>query len=209
MFNDAFQELKPDDAAALMAALTPLLDGAPFAGAKPRILSHNLSFYPGYELVEIGNHAAHPPLIYNIVRKKGSVTPEDITILNWSNEPVYELNAKAPLTLTRDNLPTYVRFFFTYIRGKHGRFLIIDSPDEIDWKDEPPPAGRKALMRMITPLSIIGQDGDGTWHLQSSMIFKDSLFAAKASVKPDGNVSLYDEELLVEDMPIRDDVLGQ
>ena len=102
----------------------------------------------------------------------------------------------------------YVRFFFTYIKGQHGRFLLVDNPDEINWKDEPPPSGRKALAKLIEPLQITGRAADGTFDLQGSMIFKDSLFFAKISVNPGGQVTLSDEELLVEDIPVRDDVLG-
>src|SRR5690606_6684391 len=139
------------------------------------------------------------------IRKKNS---DDITVLNWTNEPVYHLNVRVPILLNEDTIGLYVKFFFTYIKGKHGRFLIIDNPDEIEWKDEPPPAGRKALAKMIEPLSLTAQDKDGTFHLQASMIFQDSLFAAKISVTPDRQVTLYDEELLVEDIPVRDDVTG-
>jgi hypothetical protein len=41
------------------------------------------------------------------------------------------------------------------------------------------------------------------------MIFKDSLFRSTVQVAPDGMVSLTDEELVVEDMPVVDDLLGQ
>ena len=41
------------------------------------------------------------------------------------------------------------------------------------------------------------------------MVFKDSLFKSEVEVKPSGLVSLSNEELLVEDLPVLDDTFGQ
>ena len=103
----------------------------------------------------------------------------------------------------------YARFFFSHVRGEHGRFLIIDTVDDIDWKDEPPPSARKATGKMLEELHVIGKGVDGTWHLLGRMVFRDSLFQAQIHVAPDGQVSMSNEELLVDDMPIMDDTLGQ
>lgn len=205
MFHDAFKPLDEKEAQDVVALAAPLLDGAPFGASLPRVLSRALPFYAGHSLIEIISPDAHPPVMRALVRKEGT---SELTVLNWTNEPVYHLNTRVPIKLTRDTVLAYVRFFFTYIKGTHGRFLIVDNPDEIEWKDEPPPAGRKALAKMIEPLAVLRVDADGTYQLQASMVFKDSLFAAKVAVTPAGQVTLYDEELLVEDIPVRDDTLG-
>lgn len=205
MKYDAFTTLDEQQARPLAERAAVLLDGAPFAGMVPRVLARRLPFYPGYTLIEMVARDTHPPVVRSFIRRDSD---ETLTFLDWTNEPVYALNQSVPINLSRETVGAYVKFFFTYIKGKHGRFLIVDNPDEIDWKDEPPPAGRKALAKMIEPLSILRADADGTFHLQASMIFKDSLFAAKISVDPAGLVTLYDEELLVEDIPVRDDSTG-
>ena len=205
MFHDAFKPLNDKDAEDFLRGALPLLDGAPFGSKTPRVLVRALPFYPGYELVEALGQDSHPPVMRAFIRRK---TDNVLTLLNWTNEPVYHLNASVPVKLDTESVFSYARFFFTYIKGQHGRFLIVDNPDEIEWKDEPPPAGRKALAKMIEPLALLRRDPDGTFQLQASMVFKDSLFAAKISVTPDGQVTVYDEELLVEDIPVRDDTLG-
>ncbi len=204
MKYDAFTTLDEQQAALLLERADALLDGAPFAGMVPRVLGRPLPFYSGYRLIEMVARDTHPPVVRSFVEHNDGT----LTLLDWTNEPVYALNQSVPISLSRETVGAYVKFFFTYIKGKHGRFLIVDNPDEIDWKDEPPPAGRKALAKMIEPLSILRTDPDGTFHLQASMIFKDSLFAAKIAVDPAGLVTLYDEELLVEDIPVRDDSTG-
>lgn len=40
------------------------------------------------------------------------------------------------------------------------------------------------------------------------MMFKDSLFKSNVRVSPKGIVTMEDEDLVVEDIPVLDDVLG-
>jgi len=49
----------------------------------------------------------------------------------------------------------------------------------------------------------------GNFYLDITMMFRDSLFKADVEVQPNGLVSLSNEKLLVEDMPVRDDTFGQ
>lgn len=167
-------------------------------------MTYDLSFYPGYKFVEMTDHSISPPVQAMAIYKD-----EDIHILNWSNEPFYTLNAKVPIHLNEDNVAKYVKFFFTYVRGRHGRFLIAETVDDIEWKEDPAPAARKAIGKMLDDIRISARDEDGTFHLNAHMMFKNSLFQSTIVVKPDGSVSLMDEELLVEDMPVIDDTLGQ
>ncbi len=204
MFKDAFIKLDPVQAARMVDLINPALD-IKFDPAKSNVMIHNLSFYEGYFITEISRHDQQPPIgRAAICNDKGEIHP-----LNWSNQPIMNLNKTVPITLTEETMADYVRFFFAYVRGSHGRFIIIDSVDDIDWREEPAPAGRKALGKMIEPLHVKKREEDGTIVFAASIVFKDSLFAAEAHVKPDGTISLHNEELLVEDIPVADDLFGQ
>ncbi len=203
MFRDAFKKLEGDDAAALLARVNPLLDVSPF-DASASVMTHPLSFYTGWHFVEIADPSQSPAkttcAIYD---------DQDVVILDWTNEPFYELNSRLPIQLTRDNVADYVRLFFTYVRGKHGRFLIAENVDDIDWREDPPPAARKAVAKMLLPLSVNTVGPDGSFRLTGCMMFRDSLFQADINVTAGGMVEISNEELLVEDMPVMDDTLGQ
>ncbi len=204
MFKDAFIKLDAAQSQKMVEKLNPHLD-LQFEPATTTAMIHNLSFYENHFLVELARHDRHPPIVRNAVcTDKGA-----ITVLNWTNEPIHALNKAAPIRLQDDSMMDYVRFFFTYVRGSHGRFLIIDSVDDIDWREEPAVAGRKALGKMIEPLHLKEKKPDGTVVFKISIVFKDSLFAAEAHLKPNGQISLHNEELLVEDIPVADDVFGQ
>lgn len=203
MFRQAFKKLEPGEFLPIIAEINPLLDVSPFTGDGLVVLTQDLPFYPGYRFIEVADHAITPQKLQCAIYKPG-----DVTVLNWTNEPIYALNARLPLKLTDDTASLYVKFFFTYVRGRHGRFLICEGVDDIAWKEDPPPAARKAVGRLLSPVHIDSRDKDGTLTLKACMVFKDSLFRSSVHLKTDGSVSLSNEELLVEDMPVQDDTIG-
>lgn len=204
MFRDAFVKLDVLETEALLKEINPLLEGSPLGIRAATILSVEPSFYPGYRFLDISDHNVVPPR-----RIHALYTPGQLVLLDWTNGPIYAMNQNKKLRLDEKNVAEYVRFFFTFVRGRHGRFLITESVDDIAWKDEPPPTARKAIGNLIEPARLTGTDADGSFSLSVRMMFKDSLFKARVTVKPDGQVSLKEEELVVEDMPVQDDVLGQ
>lgn len=203
MFKDAFEKLELADVATVLDRLNPEFQDVDFDPVETTIMAVELPFYPGYRFLEVSNHTVFPSLQRFVL-----YTDDDFMILDFTNDPIYALNKKLPIQLNEDSVLDYVRFFFTYVRGKHGRFLISETVDDIHWKDEPPPAARKAVGKMLQPIEIKSSDG-GTYHMEATMVFKDSLFKSDIYVSSDGSVTLKDEELLIEEMPILDDVFGQ
>lgn len=203
MFRDAFTKLDALEVEALLNQLNTLITGSDFAARNVTILAMEPSFYPGWRLLEISDHSAIP-VRKNFIVHKG----DQAVVLDWTNQPIYQLNDTVPVQLNEQNIVEYVRFFFSFVRGRHGRFLITESVDDIAWKEEPPAPARKAIAGLIEPTRLRAMDADGTFHLSTRMIFKDSLFKSNVVVSPAGLVTLQDEELVVEDIPILDDTLG-
>ncbi|MBX2834324.1 MAG: hypothetical protein KTR28_05060 [Micavibrio sp.] len=204
MNQEIYKKLGSKEAGVIVNRLNPLFDGTQFSEKETIILAQNLSFYPGFRLLEISNQSLTPEIKRFVV-----TNDERDLVLNFSNESIYEFNQSLPITLNENNAQDYLRFFFNFVRGRYGRFLIVENVDAIAWKDDPPPAARKAVGELISPVELEKVDEKGTYHLRVCMIFKDSLFRSLVKIQPNGFVSIHDEELLVEDMPVLDDTLGQ
>lgn len=204
MFQDAFLKLDRQECETLLEEIAPAIKGGKFSAETVTVLGQEISFYPGYRFLDIADHSLTPPPRRFVIHKPG-----DVVVLDWTNEPIYALNERAPLVLTEETVVEYARFFFTYIRGRHGRFIVTETVDDISWKEEPPPAARKAIGGVLEPLQLLSADKEGVYHLGASLLFKDSLFKAQIHVTPQGQVSLTDETLLIENMPVTDDSLGQ
>ena len=200
---DQFVKLDLLECETVLEEINPALKGSHFHPATVTILAQDSAFYPGYRFFDLADYETIPN-----IRKFLLYKPGDVVVLNWTNEPIYALNEKAPILLDETTVSDYVRFFFTYVRGRHGRFIITETVEDVMWRDEPPPAARKAIGKMLEPLQIVERDG-GNFKLIARMMFKDSLFKTTINVQDSGLVNLSDEELLIEDMPVLDDTFGQ
>ena len=198
--TEDWQKLDAETAARVLSDINPHLEPVPFSQESTTIRSQKLPFYKDYSFFELTDLSAIPG-----ARKYAIYKPGDVNVINWTNQAIYDTNEKAPVRLDENSVVDYVRFFFSYVRGRHGRFLIIETIDDIKWQIEPPLQGRKVMQEMLEPVHLTGQDKDGTFNLNAYMVFKDSLFKTKIHVKKDGLVSMSDEELKIEGMPVLQD----
>lgn len=206
MFADAFEKLGRKESDEILNEINRILpDGGFNPGSRNVvILAHDLSFYPGYQLLDLADHDSMPPLRKYVLYKKYS----DIEVIDWTNAPLYRINGKAPLRLDSNNVKDYVRMFLKYVRGPNGRFQLAETLEDIRWCEEPPPAAGKALGKLISPLDVIAQDNN-TFSLKAQIMFRDTLFDAVINVAEDGEIEIKEQDVLVDDMPVMDDTLGQ
>ena len=208
MFDDAFIKLESADAARIVGQIKGDLDVMFADPAAVTVLAADVAFYPGYHLLEIVNHTQMNAVTCHVVYSE-----DHWQVLDYRNACLFDLNASVPIKLSNVSVVEYIKFFFRFVKGKHGYFHVVQSVDDIAWKDDPPPQARKAIGAMIEPVSLeaIGKKGTdkGVYMCQAHMIFKNALAKADIHVKPDGHVEIKNEEILIEDMPILDDVFGQ
>lgn len=198
--SEDWQKMDVERTARILSEVNPHLEPVPFSMESTTIRSQRLSFYRDYEFLELTDLSAVPA-----VRKYAIYKPGDVNVINWTNQTIYETNEKAPININARNVVEYVKFFFGYVRGRHGRFMIIETIDDIRWQVEPPLQGRKVMQQMLEPVTLLSEDDDGTFNLEAFMVFKDSLFKTRVHVKSDGLVSMSEEELKIEGMPILQD----
>lgn len=205
MFQDAFQKLELEDIATILDQIQKDLD-VMFDPIETIILAWETPFYPNYKVLEIANHETLPS-----IRRFVVYTPNNWEILDYSNKPIYKLNKEVPIKLNRENICDYIRFFFSFVKGKHGKFNIVESVEDIKWRDDPPPQARKAISGMITPITLVpppsGED-KSKFFAVVCMMFKNALFKSDVIVSENGSVTLTNEQLQVDDMPVIDETLG-
>lgn len=203
MFQDAYVRLGGEEANAVLRTINPLLEGTKLSNDGTIILATPTPFYAGYRYLDITDHSALPSKRVFAVYKAG-----DCVLMDWTNGPIYALNQRAPLKIIKQNVTSYVRFFFRHVRGRHGRFMIVETVDDISWRDDPSPSTRAAVAKMILPLTIVKNTGP-VFEISARMVFQDSLFSATVIVEETGVITVRDEALLIEDMPVLEDTFGQ
>ncbi|MBU6474989.1 MAG: hypothetical protein KGL10_01545 [Alphaproteobacteria bacterium] len=195
-----WQKLGSEKAARILDEINPRLTPVPFLQESTTVRTQRLSFYKDHLLVELTDLSTVPG-----ARKYALYKPGDVHVLDWTNRVIYEMNEKAPARLDEETVVAYVKFFFSYVRGRHGRFLVIETIDDVRWQVEPPAQGRKVMQEMLSPVTLESRDADGTFNLSAFMVFKDSLFKTRIHVQPDGLVSMSEEDLKIEGMPVLQD----
>lgn len=197
--NDIWNKMGDEKIEAFIETINSALEPITFDPANVSVKSTDLDFYDDYALYQISDYEAIPNVKKYILYRADN---KDIVPVTWTNQPIYELNKKAPIVITDETVIDYIKFFFHYVRGRHGRFLIVEHVDDIQWKETPPPNARKALIDLIEPVRIVSKGKDGSITLSCNMVFKDSLFKSNVLIDGQGKVSLHDEEILVEGMPV-------
>ncbi|MCB9990181.1 MAG: hypothetical protein H6867_02230 [Rhodospirillales bacterium] len=203
MFQDAYIKLESEECEKVLSEINPVLSGGDFDPKTAVIMTQPLRFYPGYSFLEIADYDLTPMLRKFVIYKPGSVT-----VIDWTNAPVYELNKKAPLSLDADNVCDYVRFFLGYVRGPEGALSLAETIDDINWSDEPPPAARKAVGQQLKPVKLERQTADGDFIVNACFIFKNVLYQGQITVSLQGRISISDEKIMIDDLPLRDSRLG-
>jgi len=204
MFQEAHVKLDLDETASVLDVVNEMVEGSLFDPLETTILAVDLPFYEGWRFLDIADHATSPPLQRYVFQKE-----DGFIMLDWSFRPIYVVNELAPVKIDEETVLDYVRFFFSHVRGKHGRFILCESLENVNWKEEPPVTARKSFADFIKPMEILEKREDGVFKIDARMLLKDALFKVNVYVEPSGRVTLTDHEVLIEDMPVLDHVFAQ
>jgi hypothetical protein len=174
----------------------------------------NVPFYDDYKFYSLTDTTLPPPNERFMIYKAG-----DVTLMNWTNEPLYRVNDKAPIILDRKTVVPYAKFFFHYVRGQLGRFIIVEKPEEVSWLASATDDEKKQVNEKLLPLTYKGIGRDNLFTLTGTVVFKNALFRTDIKIAPMemdafdtemdenehftiGQMKLTNEELLLEDLNI-------
>lgn len=139
--------------------------------------------------------------------------PKDLTLyyltdqgtlyrLNGTSPPIHDINAKAPIKITEDNVLDYLRFFCFFVRGDEGPFLIsedLSDPNLPEMDDK-----MKAVIGgAIRPASFEGMNDQGHWLCDGVVFYSNALFIANFAVHPTGMIEMMDDEPIAADLTSR------
>ena len=208
MFQDQYSKLNLTDTEKSLGVFNPLFDGSPFP-TTAIIMRRPLAFYPAHWFYDVADHQTMPPRRRYVIVQQNEATdaPQNITILDGSPQTILTLNNTVPLVLNDKTITEYIQFYLAFTRGPEGRMVLVESLDDIPWRDDPSPAARKALGKMIAAIEPTGSV-NGNYHTKAQVIFSDGLYEIDIHVAKNGDITFQDPKMLIEDMPVLDDVLG-
>ncbi len=124
--------------------------------------------------------------------------------LNGTSPPIHEVNAKAPIELSIENVADYLRFFFFFVRGDDGPFYIMEHAD-----DPLIPSGDLGLSSIVTgtarPINYNGCNEEGHYLFDAVLYYANAIFRANIAVQPSGMIEMIDDKPLAGDLSMKID----
>ena len=185
---------------------------------KMRLRRAPLSFFPNYWILAIED-----PTTPGQNEQFALEGPDGkLTLMNWTNQPIYEIAQECQPNFDDVNVILYCRFFFHWVRGQQGRFIFTEPFDSISWTDAASDDDRKPVIDKLRNLRIQERLDDRV-RLHGTVIFKNALFTTDvliatretdvldaASGRLDhfyvGNTKLLNENLIFENLPVEVDL---
>lgn len=125
--------------------------------------------------------------------------------LNGTSPPIHEVNQKASINLTEDNVLDYLRFFCFFVRGKEGPFYVLESMDDpfVSSLTAMTPAVEQILSSAAQPLEKPALDEGGNFTCKTTIFYSNAVFQADMKVQSTGMVEMLDDEPIAADLPVR------
>lgn len=160
-----------------------------------------LPFYENVALIRVHDPAwLNPRLNIYFLTEEG-----ELFRLNGTSPPIHEVNAKAPVKITEENVLDYLRFFCFFVRGEDGPFLIVEDMDNPWLPSNLDDKTRVALENTIRPASFEGKNDQGFFMCNAVVYYSNALFLANFAVQPGGMIEMIDDEPVATDLPSRVD----
>lgn len=126
--------------------------------------------------------------------------------LNGTSPPIHEVNAKAPVKITEQNVLDYLRFFCFFVRGEEGPFYVAESMDDPNLPAGMDAATLSAVEGTLRPASFEGMSENGHYMCEAVVFYSNALFIANFAVQPSGMIEMIDDQPIAGDLPVRVEV---
>ncbi len=129
----------------------------------------------------------------------------NLSRLNGQSPPIHEINAKAPIQVTDDNVLDYLRFFCFFVRGEEGPFLISEDSDNPYFPENMDEQTRSVISGTVRPATYEGKNEQGFFLCDAVVFYSNALFIANFAIQPTGMIEMLDDLPIAGDLPSRVD----
>ncbi|HEU4839481.1 MAG TPA: hypothetical protein VFS88_08745 [Micavibrio sp.] len=158
-----------------------------------------LPFYDNVAMIRVKDSAWTPSNLYiYYLTDQGN-----LYWLNGTSPPIHEINAKAPVKITEDNVLEYLKFFCFFVRGEEGPFLIAESIEDPYIPKNVDERTRSVIAGTIRPASYEGMNDKGFFLCDAVVFYSNALFIANFAVQPGGMIEMLDDDPIAADLSVK------
>jgi len=175
-----------------------------------------LPFYESAMILAVPMGNRRPPNeLFVVVSEKDGFA----VTLDWTNEPIFRCNEALKWGVSDETAIQYLKFFLFFVRGRLGRFQIVERASELNWLGAANEDVVLSVANYVHPVSMKKSAPTGMVCFSFACAFKNALFETDAYLVlselfykwPDekeprefsaGQFELRNSRLLLEDLPI-------
>jgi|TARA_R110002126_G_scaffold3263_1_gene18423 hypothetical protein len=158
----------------------------------------SLPFYERVALVRIQDPAWTPgDLVAYYLTDQGALYR-----LNGLSAPIHDVNTKAPVKISEENVIDYLKFFCFFVRGEEGPFLIAEDAHNPYIPEEMDDNTRSVIEGTVRPATYEGTNENGHMLCDAVVFYSNALFIANFAVEPTGMIQMLDDDPIAADLPI-------
>lgn len=199
--DDRWNPVQGEELAGFLDQINPIGDKYKVDAATTLVHWCPLPFYEQVALIRVKDPAWSPKnLFIYYLTDQGN-----LYWLNGTSPPIHEVNAKAPIRITEDNVLDYLRFFCFFVRGEEGPFLISESMDDPYIPKVKEEQIKSVIENTVREASYEGKNEQGYFLCDAVVYYSNALFIANFAVQPGGMIEMLDDEPIAADLPVRVD----
>lgn len=197
-----YRKIEGAKAKAYLTRINAGFTATDFDISRSAVHARELSFLNGWSLVEISDATALPEKKCIALDNGLEAVP-----LEYNENFIVEFCKARGLRIDRHMAADYLKFWLEYLRIGPERFSLIESIDEIPWNEEPTPTARKFLSQRILPVNLL-ETTPTNFMFKACVLFRDALFDCIFDITYNGNITIKDRKILVEDLNVTDTFTG-
>ncbi len=191
-----WKRLEKKDAHTVLDKLSSDEHAVVFSKDFTEVAYEELSFYSNFKLYRLINYATMPSFSMEYIGDDNVFIPLDGTA-----NPIYAINAEAPIKLTNDNVVEYLDFFFSNVKGSDGDIYLIEDPKKMPALDSLDINQQKNITDNHIPLTILNDEASNDFIVSGTVYYGGCLISATIQVTSDGLINFKDREMLLRGIP--------
>lgn len=201
--QQGWHRLNREQAHLVLSKISTHKDAIVFSKEATEVSWRPLTFYGQFKVYRLVNYATMPTFSMSYL----SNDQEFITLDGTAN-PIYTANEKDPIQITKDNVISYIDFFFRNVQGSEGEVIVIKDARKLPFADVLTDSQRSALQKGFKP-PVIKTDSEQGLQVTATLYYGGAILMASILVRADGHVSFLDQTLLLTGIHLPDSVFDQ
>lgn len=192
IMKPAWTRLKRDEAHQVLDRLSGNRDAIVFSREATEVSCRTLPFYMNWRIFRLINFATMPTFSMMYLSDG-----HDFIALDGTANPIYAVNAKAPIALSVNSVIPYLDFFFSNVQGSEGDIFLIKDPQKMPFLSSLSAAQQSNIAASFKPLQIVAEPDGSAFRATGTLVYGGALIAAGIQVMADGRLGFQDQQLLM------------